>query len=517
MAIPTMLQSARLASGSISRSIGSRTGGQACSISSRYSLTSRLNATTGPCSASQKFGLQPKARKFHTSRQNGYGQRSQQHQHVLQAGLSTDLLFGASVVLALSFGYLYVTDARSSIHQWFTVPVIRFLVPDAEEAHHLGTKALKEMYRLGIHPRERSKDDESGDLRINLFGHVLSNPIGISGGLDKNADIPDPLFSLGPAVVEVGGITPLPQEGNPKPRVFRVPSQNAIINRYGLNSKGADHVAKTLRQRVREYALAHGLGADETAEEIVLNGEAGVPPGSLIPGKLLAVQIAKNKVTPEQDFAAVTRDYVYCVERLARYADILVVNVSSPNTPGLRSLQAVEPLTNILSSVVTTARAIDRKSKPPVMVKVSPDENSDEQVAGICKAVIDSKVDGVIVGNTTTKRPAPLPAGYTLSAAESKTLGEMGGYSGPQLFNNTVALVKKYRYMLDAAAKEAGIADQKVIFASGGIATGEQAKEALDAGASVAMVYTAMTYGGVGTISHIKTGLRESIKASSKK
>lgn len=276
-----------------------------------------------------------------------------------------------------------------------------------------------------------------------------------------------------------------------------------MINRYGLNSKGADHMAQVLQQRVREFAYSRGFGFDARAERRVLNGEAGVPPGSLTEGKLLAVQVAKNKATPDNDIDAVTKDYVYCVDRLGKYADILVVNVSSPNTPGLRDLQATEPLTAILKGVVNAAKRIDRKVKPYVMVKVSPDEDSDEQVAGICHAVQVSGVDGIIVGNTTKQRPDPLPKGFTLPPAEQKVLSEVGGYSGPQLFDRIVDLVARYREKL----AQAGV--DKTIFASGGITNGKQAQAVLDAGASVAMMYTAVVYGGVGTITRVKNELRK--------
>ncbi|KKY16555.1 putative dihydroorotate reductase [Phaeomoniella chlamydospora] len=452
---------------------------------------------------------------------------------------------------------MYFTDTRAAAHRYVIVPVIRNVFKDAEDAHHFGNLALKALYHFGLHPRERSDPDRAGDLAISVFGHTLVNPIATSGGLDKDADIPNPLFALGPAIVEVGGTTPRPQEGNPKPRVFRIPSQNAIINRYGLNSKGADHMATILRFRVREYAKSLGLGFDAEAEQRVLDGETGVPPGSLTPGRLLAVQVAKNKTTPESDVEAVKADYVYCVERLAKYADILVVNVSSPNTPGLRSLQATGPLTEILKSVVGAARKADRKTKPAVMVKVSPDEDSDEEVAGICEAVWASGVDGVIVGNTTKKRLDPLPRGYILRPEEEQILMEQGGYSGPQLFANTVKLVKKYRSLLDVrpplsrpsypptssdsnSKEEAAaaapmpvplsISDSKVespaasstedapkvIFATGGITTGKQALEVLNAGASVAMVYTALVYGGAGTISRIKEEMRDEINSRTK-
>ena len=501
--------------------------------------------------------------------------------------------------------------------------------PDAEDAHHFGTAALKELHTLGLHPRERGSDVQDSRLAVEVFGEKLSNPIGISGGLDKGAEIPDALFAIGPSVVEIGGITPLPQVGNIKPRVFRLASQNALINRYGLNSDGADVVAMRLRQRLREYTYQHGFGIDETAEEIVLNGGAGVPPGSLVPGKLLAVQIAKNKLTPDNDLDAVVRDHVVCVEKLARYADIITVNVSSPNTPGLRALQSKGPLTSILTAVVDTANRTDRQIKPVVMVKVSPDEDSDAQVQGICDAVWESGVAGVIVGNTTMKRPDPLPLGYTLPAKDAQALLETGGYSGPQLFERTKSLVAKYRKALDqgpspdaelpskpadttkpqvqepssdtdakviqqveastardlanlkpmdeeiasksrtdssgenlplirlperhssseetptsanaatpvaittqsAATSDAPFtgkpssllpdsgrgkalnSPQKVIFASGGITNGEQALEVLNAGASVAMCYTGVVYGGVGTISRIKAEMRDQITA----
>jgi dihydroorotate dehydrogenase len=525
----------------------------------------------------------------------------------------------------LSLGYIYLTDTRASVHRFVAPRLLRLLCPDAEDAHRVGTNVLKELYTLGLHPRERGMADADLVLASQIFGHVLSNPVGISGGLDKHADILDALFDLGAGVVEIGGVTPLPQDGNPKPRVFRLASQNALINRYGLNSEGADVVAMRLRQRVREYAYQQGYGMDEEAERLVLDGAAGVPPGSLLPGKLLAVQIAKNKLTPDSDLDAVVWDHVYCVDRLGKYADIIVVNVSSPNTPGLRGLQSKKPLTQILSAVVEAANLVPRKNKPVVMVKVSPDEDSDSQIQGICDAVWESGVAGVVVGNTTMKRPAPLPKDYMLPAKEARALMEFGGYSGPQLFERTLNLVVKYRKILDqgpvedvkpssisvpdkstitetdasvisqieestkrdeaylkpvdpesvaergSSGREIGtditIAESsgksqpllrvpernnpfsipsstadavtsppvaistqstppspapsssmkrtpqsmqpKIIFASGGITNGDQALQVLQAGASVTMCYTALVYGGVGTIVRIKEEIKE--------
>ncbi len=219
-----------------------------------------------------------------------------------------------------------------------------------------------------------------------------------------------------------------------------------MINRYGLNSEGADHVAMRLRQRVREFAYEMGFGLDEDAEQRVLDGEAGVPGGSLMEGRLLAVQVAKNSWTPDDDIEAVKADYVYCVDQVARYSDIIVVNVSSPNTPGLRGLQRVEPLTEILKGVVEAAKRTNKNVKPAVMVKVSPDEDEEGQVRGICDAVWESGVDGVIVGNTTKRRPEMVGR---LPSREATLLMEQGGYSGPQMFERTRDLTRRYRILLD--------------------------------------------------------------------
>ena len=534
-----------------------------------------------------------------------------------------NVFLGTAFAITLVAGYVYVTDTRAGFHRWIAPPSLRSLYDDAEEAHEAGVKALKVLYQLGLHPRERSEPDSHGDLEIEVFGHTLHNPIGTSAGIDKHAEIPSALLALGPAIVEIGGTTPNPQDGNERPRVFRLPSQKALINRYGLNSEGADHVAMRLRERVREFAFSAGFGLEGDGEQRVLDGEANVPPGSLTAGKLLAVQVAKNKYTPDDDIEAVARDYVYCVEALARYADIIVVNVSSPNTPGLRGLQKVEPLTKIMTAVVQAAQQrANRKGRPAVMVKVSPDEDSEEQIMGVCQAVWEAGVDGVIVGNTTKSRPSPLPGEKQLSSREAALVLEQGGYSGPQLFEKTKSMVKRYRRILDDGLyrheqrpalsspsahsqtssneargksvaekidatirrdkaqlkplKEAeldsdqqplfrlptrngpqsseqtgsdgtpaysnshhldqipdnahlqsnsisqtspanitnlsGPGAQKVIFATGGITNGKQALEVLNAGASVAMVYTALVYGGVGTISRIKDEMREQIR-----
>ncbi|KAK3294202.1 uncharacterized protein B0H64DRAFT_400115 [Chaetomium fimeti] len=414
--------------------------------------------------------------------------------------------------------YYYATDTRASLHQWLVPRLIRVFFPDAEDAHHAGTAALKTLYSLGLHPRERPPFPEDADstganpLAVTVFGTTLRNPIGISAGLDKDGEIADPLFALGAGVVEVGGCTPLPQAGNPRPRVFRVPAVDGLVNRYGLNSRGADAMAARLRERLRRFARRLGL----SEQEMLAADDVGVPTGSLLPGRLLCVQIAKNKKTDEKDMEAVIRDHVFCVQRLAPYADVLVVNVSSPNTPGLRDLQAAEPLARLLGAVVDEAKRTERRTKPRVMVKVSPDEDDDTQMDGVVQAVWMSGVDGVIVGNTTKRRTGLVKEGVKLTGKEQKALVEEGGFSGPAMFDRTLSLVGRYRKMLDSySLKTSGVDDvfptPKVIFATGGITNGDQALKVLNAGASVAMVYTGMVYGGSGTITRIKKEMREKL------
>ena len=507
-----------------------------------HQLTRRAASSTAEPSAPSSSPSSEKSAEKSTpppSSSDPSSSSSSQRQEIPQQssfGFGTAAL-SVSLAASLYLFYLYATDTRASYHQWLVPRLLRLIYSDAEEAHHVGTKALKLLYELGLHPRERATRapgivPEPSDLAISVFDTTLANPIGISAGLDKDADIPDVLFDLGAGVVEVGGCTPRPQDGNAKPRVWRVPSVEGMVNRYGLNSRGADAVAARLRDRVRKFARALGL-----TERDVLDGEGtDVPPGSLLPGRLLCVQVAKQKETDERDLDAVARDYVYCVNKLAPYADVLVVNVSSPNTPGLRDLQAAEPLGKILGAVVQEAKRTARKTKPKVMVKVSPDEDEDAQIEGIVQAVYMSGVDGVIVGNTTKRRTGLVPDGVRLNSREQQALSETGGFSGPSMFDRTLYLVGRYRKLLDGASLQASDASsagaaavpavegtvsgkaegpkapsQKVIFATGGIKNGEQALKVLNAGASVAMVYTGMVYGGAGTVTRIKGEMRSAL------
>ncbi|KAG0638055.1 Dihydroorotate dehydrogenase-domain-containing protein [Tuber brumale] len=415
-------------------------------------------------------------------------------------------IIGSTIVGALGFSYLYFTDTRSAVHRYQVVPFLRWIysgddIPTdaggkgsgAEKAHEVGLKALRVLYDLGFGLRERGAHEYLAGEELGvevLFGHNLKTPLAISAGLDKHAECIDPLFNISPAIslLEIGCITPLPQEGNPKPRMFRLPTSSSIINRYGFNSVGADTASVRLRDRVRRYALKHGL----TEREVLDSTEI---PASLWPNRLLAVQIGKNKATAETDIEAVKRDYITCVEKLGRYADILVVNVSSPNTPGLRSLQKRESLQELLAAVVLAVQKADRKVKPKVVVKVSPDSDGVEDIKDISAAIKFAGIAGVIVANTTVKRPLNVLASPQVSEEEKRVFHkEIGGLSGPALLPKTLELVERY-------SKELG--DSAVVFASGGITSGKDVLEARKRGAKIVMGYTGMVYDGVGFFGRI--------------
>lgn len=400
-----------------------------------------------------------------------------------------------TVLLSLAgFAYLEATDTRSSLHRYALPPLLRYLYngddvssPGPERAHEVGLLALSTLHKLGLPLHERGTPSYLARLAAPVFdgAYTLATPLAISAGLDKHAECIDALFDLSPAisVLEVGCITPAPQPGSDKPRMFRLPTSQAIINRYGFNSHGADSAAVKLRTRVRRYAKEHG-----TTEEAVL-ADPSIP-ASLREGRLLAIQIGKMKTTAETDIDGVKRDYTACVDRLGRYADVLVVNVSSPNTPGLRALQAEAPLRDLLTAVVAAAAAAPRARKPRVLVKVSPDSDSPAEVRAISAAVREARVDGIIVANTTTRRPPQVLASPQTRDDERRIFAkEAGGLSGPVLRDRTLALVRRYRAELGPATD---------VWASGGLVSGRDALEARRAGANVVMAYTGMVYGGAG-------------------
>ncbi|KAF8537916.1 hypothetical protein BDD12DRAFT_844600 [Trichophaea hybrida] len=399
-------------------------------------------------------------------------------------------IYGTILLSALGFGYIEATDTRSSIHTYTIPPLLRYIFSGddvsragPEAAHVFGLRALSFFYSLGLPLHERGDHPYLPTLNSTLFGYDVNTPLGISAGLDKHADAIDALYELSPAIslLEVGCVTPKPQDGNPRPRLFRLPTSQGFINRYGFNSVGADVVARRLRERVRRFARTYGL----TEEEVLGNPRI---PASLRKGRILAVQIGKNKTTPETDMDAVKRDYVECVQKLGKYADVIVVNAS-------------KPLTDLLGSVVAAANDVARAQKPKVVVKVSPDSDTPQAIRDICAAVKASGVAGVIVANTTVTRPTALTASPQTTEEEKRIVAkEAGGYSGPALFPRTLRLVEEFR-------RQSG-ADIEVV-ACGGVQNGKDALECVKHGASAVMGYTGMVYGGVGWFGRMATELAE--------
>lgn len=397
----------------------------------------------------------------------------------------TGLLWTAGLVGAGAF-YLYAMNSRSAIHEYFFCPILRLLTPDAENGHKLGIWCLK----WGLAPR-LFFDNDPESLNVDVFGKRLSNPIGCAAGLDKDAEALDGIMAGGFGYMEVGTVTPLPQPGNPKPRFFRLPQDQAVINRYGFNSSGHETVYSNLVKRVQKFLSSYST--DKKATENL----------SLCNGKLLAVNLGKNKTGDE------VKDFLKGVEKFQSLADVLVINVSSPNTPGLRDLQAESKLTSLLSQVVAKrdslvdqGNAIGCSShKPPIMVKIAPDLTG-EELKSVVESAKNSKVDGIIVSNTTIQRPDDL------ITQDESLKGQAGGLSGKPLKPLSLKALK-------SVAKYSKGSDL-VLVGCGGISSGKDALEFGKAGASFVQLYTAYAYKGPGLVAKIKDELAEELKREGK-
>jgi dihydroorotate dehydrogenase len=329
-------------------------------------------------------------------------------------------------------------------------PILRSL--PAETAHRAAIRALA----LGLGPRARGADDPV--LAVDLWGKRLSNPVGLAAGFDKGAEVPEAVLALGCGLVEAGTVTPRPQPGNPRPRLFRLKEERAVINRFGFNSEGLVVVEARLARLPRE-------------------GRRG----------LIGANVGKNK-----DSETAGPDYAAGVKALARHADYLVVNVSSPNTPGLRELQRREALLALLAEVETAlAEAVAAASitRPPLLIKVAPDLAPAER-EDLAAVLADAKtIDGVIIGNTTVSRPPGLRGAHA---------GEAGGLSGPPLMTlSTEVLADLYRLT----------GGRMPLVGCGGVASGEDAYAKIRAGATLVQLYTALVYEGPGLIQRIKRDL----------
>lgn len=300
---------------------------------------------------------------------------------------------------------------------------------DPEFAHHLGALLIKAIGLLSI---------KHSDQVISIMGLRFENRIGVAAGFDKNAKLIRGLHNLGFGHVEVGTVTPKPQSGNPKPRLFRLVSEKALINRMGFNNDGADAIAKRI-SKLRSTTV-------------------NLP--------IIGINIGKNKDT-EPSLAA--NDYAYCTKVLAPVADYLAVNVSSPNTPGLRDLQQVEALRPILKSVIENANG------KPVLLKIAPDL-SDEDVLSIAKLINELNLSGVIAANTSVSR----------FGIQDSLVKEAGGLSGPVLARRSVELLTLLRAALP----------DSVIISVGGVQSAADVQERLLLGADLVQGYTGFVYEG---------------------
>jgi dihydroorotate dehydrogenase len=327
-------------------------------------------------------------------------------------------------------------------------PLLRPLIftLDAETAHRATIAALKMTAK-------RRPPDFPPSLAAEVAGLRFPSPVGLAAGFDKDAEVHDAMLGLGFGFVEVGTITPQPQLGNPKPRLFRLAEDRAVINRFGFNSRGQTDALERLRARDRRRGI-------------------------------VGVNIGANKDSPDR-----IADYVAGIAAMAPVADYLTVNISSPNTPGLRSLQDEQALAELLAAV----REARPTGGPPVFLKVAPDlaEGDPERIV---RAAIDSGIDALIVANTTVSRPM----------LRSRHAGESGGLSGEPLKALALAALKAFR---------SASGGQIPLIAAGGIGSAEDAWQRIRAGASLVQLYSAMIYEGPGLALRIARGLAERLES----
>ncbi|HEY1133101.1 MAG TPA: quinone-dependent dihydroorotate dehydrogenase [Nocardioides sp.] len=330
---------------------------------------------------------------------------------------------------------------------------------DPEQAHHASFRAIRAarpaLRAVRLAPRA-GRGGAGGPGGVEVMGIRFPHRFGLAAGFDKNAVGIDALGALGFGHVEVGTVTALAQPGNPSPRLFRLTEDRAVLNRMGFNNDGAAAVAQRLAVR---------------AEKLARSGRAS--------DVVLGVNIGKSKVVPEDDQAAVLADYGASTRLLAPYAAYLVVNVSSPNTPGLRTLQSVERLAPLLEHVRHTADAASPERRVPLVVKIAPDL-ADEDVIAVADLAMAQRLDGVIATNTTIRRD-----GLRTPAAEVEALGA-GGISGAPVAARSREVLRLLRERLDGPA----------LVSVGGIDGPIEALARVQAGADLVQVYTSFIYGG---------------------
>jgi dihydroorotate dehydrogenase len=327
---------------------------------------------------------------------------------------------------------------------------------DPEAAHLAALSAL----RLGLAPMPQPFDDPI--LSSRVWDLDFASPIGLAAGFDKDAEVIDPMLRAGFDFVEAGSVTPKPQPGNPKPRLYRLTEDRAVINRFGFNSKGLDAYVERLRARVRAGGARGIVGAN----------------------------VGKNKETV--DGAA---DYVTGVRAVAGLADYLVCNISSPNTPGLRGMQARAPIEDLLQRVLEARGAATPAGRraPPLLAKVGPDLD-EQQVQDIAEVALSTGVDGLVIGNTTIERPPGL---------SSRDAAQAGGLSGAPLLPRANAC-------LVAFARATG--GRLPIIGCGGVASGADAYAKIRSGASLVQLYSALVFYGLPLVNQIKRELADLLR-----
>ncbi|MBL4675958.1 MAG: quinone-dependent dihydroorotate dehydrogenase [Mucilaginibacter sp.] len=326
---------------------------------------------------------------------------------------------------------------------------------DPENVHYFVTRNLKRFNKFpgGTTLSKAIWGMDDKRLEREVFGLKFKNPVGLAAGFDKNAEMIAEMGNLGFGFIEVGTVTPLPQPGNPKPRMFRLPADSALINRMGFNNLGVD----VATQRIAAYRKSIKPGK----EALIIGGNIG-----------------KNKVTPNEDAVS---DYIKCFDKLFDVVDYFVVNVSSPNTPGLRELQEKEPLMNILNTL--QQRNSNNGISRPILLKIAPDL-TDSQLDDIADIVKQTGIAGIIATNTTISRE-----GLT-----SKHKEEIGGLSGKPVTKRSTEVIRYLHKVSNGTFPIIGV---------GGIHSAEDAVEKLEAGASLVQLYTGFIYEGPGLIKRI--------------
>lgn len=319
---------------------------------------------------------------------------------------------------------------------------------DPETAHRLTIRMLK----IGLGPKARIREKA---LAVTVADIEFSNPLGLAAGFDKDAEVPNAMLDLGFGFVEVGAVTPRPQFGNPRPRVFRLWKDDAVINRYGFNNDGLDVIARRLKRRRRRGVVGVNLGANKDSDDRIADYEAGV-------------------------------------RGLAGLVDFYTVNISSPNTPGLRALQGKQALAELMRRVLAARN--EASAGTPVFLKIAPDL-TDEDKADIAAVTSELSLDGLIISNTTIARPDTL---------RSRNVGEAGGLSGKPLFATSTELLREFYRVIGDATPLIGV---------GGVASPRDAYAKILAGASLVQLYTAMVYEGPGLPARILRALPGLMKA----